>query len=41
MEVELEHSRRNPATDVTGDDLLLSGKIALATSTSFRTTTPA
>jgi hypothetical protein len=29
MEVELEHGRRDPATDVTGDDLLLTGKIAL------------
>lgn len=30
MEVELEHGRRDPATDVTGDDLLITGKIALA-----------
>ena len=30
MEVELEHGRRDPATDVTGDDLILTGKIALA-----------
>lgn len=30
MEVELEHGKRDPATDVTGDDLLLTGKIALA-----------
>ena len=30
MDVELEHGRRDPATDVTGDDLLLTGKIALA-----------
>ncbi len=30
MEVELEHGRRDSATDVTGDDLLLTGKIALA-----------
>jgi len=30
MEVELEHGRRHPETDVTGDDLLLTGKIALA-----------
>lgn len=30
MEVELEHGRRDPATDVTGDDLVLTGKIALA-----------
>jgi hypothetical protein len=30
MEVELEHGRRDPATDVTGDDLVVTGKIALA-----------
>lgn len=30
MEVELEHGRRDPATNVTGDDLLITGKIALA-----------
>lgn len=30
MEVELGHGRRDPITDVTGDDLLLTGKIALA-----------
>jgi Protein of unknown function (DUF5661) len=30
MEVELEHGLRNPMTDVTGDNLLLTGKIALA-----------
>lgn len=30
MEVELEHGRRHPTTDVTGDDLRLTGKIALA-----------
>jgi len=30
MEVELEHGARDPATDVTGDDLVLTGKIALA-----------
>lgn len=30
MEVELEHGRRDPATDITGDDLLLTGKMALA-----------
>lgn len=30
IEVELEHGRRNPATDITGDDLTLTGKIALA-----------
>ncbi len=30
MEVELEHGSRDPATDVTGDDRLATGKIALA-----------
>jgi hypothetical protein len=30
MEVELEHGSRDPATDVTGDDPLVTGKIALA-----------
>ena len=30
MEVELEHGRRDPATNVTGDDALTTGKIALA-----------
>lgn len=30
MEVELEHGRRDPATNVTGDDPLTTGKIALA-----------
>lgn len=30
MEVELEHGTRDPQTDVTGDDLLVTGKIALA-----------
>jgi hypothetical protein len=30
MQVELEHGRRHPETDVTGDDLLVTGKIALA-----------
>lgn len=30
MEVELEHGTVDPATDVTGDDPLLTGKIALA-----------
>jgi hypothetical protein len=28
--VELEHGRRNSETDVTGDDLLITGRIALA-----------
>jgi hypothetical protein len=30
MEVELEHGRRDPATNVTGDDPMTTGKIALA-----------
>lgn len=30
MEVELEHGLRDPHTNVTGDDLLMTGKIALA-----------
>ncbi|HYN48478.1 MAG TPA: DUF5661 family protein [Candidatus Nanopelagicales bacterium] len=30
MEVELEHGRRDPSTNVTGDDPLTTGKIALA-----------
>jgi hypothetical protein len=30
LNVELEHGRRDPATDVTQDDPLLTGKIALA-----------
>ncbi len=30
MEVELEHGTRDPETDVTGDDLSLTGKIAWA-----------
>jgi hypothetical protein len=30
MDVELEHGRSNPATNVTEDDPLLTGKIALA-----------
>lgn len=30
MDIELEHGRRGPDTDVTGDDPLLTGKIALA-----------
>ncbi len=30
MEVELEHGRRHPLTNVTNDDLLMTGKIALA-----------
>ena len=30
MDVELEHGRHDPATDVTGDDEITTGKIALA-----------
>jgi hypothetical protein len=30
MNVELEHGRRDPATNVTDDDPLLTGRIALA-----------
>lgn len=30
MEVELEHGARDPATDVTGDDPVLTGRIARA-----------
>ena len=30
MDVELEHGLRSPKTDVTGDDSILTGKIALA-----------
>ena len=30
MEVELEHGRRDPMTNVTGDDPLTTGRIALA-----------
>ena len=30
MDVELEHGRHDPATDVTGDDSQITGKIALA-----------
>jgi hypothetical protein len=30
MDVELEHGMRDNATNVTGDDLLVTGKIALA-----------
>lgn len=30
MDVELEHGRHDPATDVTGDDPVITGKIALA-----------
>ena len=30
MDVELEHGKRDPATNVTNDDPVLTGKIALA-----------
>ena len=30
MHVELEHGTHDPATDVTGDDPIVTGKIALA-----------
>ncbi|HEX3327233.1 MAG TPA: DUF5661 family protein [Actinomycetota bacterium] len=30
LDVELEHGARDPKTDVTGDDPILTGKIALA-----------
>jgi len=30
LEVELEHGARDPETNVTGDDLVLTGKIAWA-----------
>jgi hypothetical protein len=30
LEVELEHGARDPQTDVTGDDLMLTGRIAWA-----------
>jgi Protein of unknown function (DUF5661) len=30
MDVELEHGGRDPATDVTGSDPVITGKIALA-----------
>ena len=30
MDVELEHGIRDPSTNVTDDDLLMTGKIALA-----------
>ena len=30
LDVELEHGRRDPATNVTGDDPIATGRIALA-----------
>ncbi|NHJ12097.1 MAG: hypothetical protein EAX95_00385 [Candidatus Thorarchaeota archaeon] len=35
MDVELEHGRRNQLTNVTDDDALMTGKIALAHLTEF------
>ena len=35
MDVELEHGLRDPATNVTNDDPLTTGKIALAHLTEF------
>lgn len=35
LDVELEHGSRNPATDVSGDDSVITGKIALAHLTEF------
>ena len=36
LDVELEHGRHNPVTDITGDDPILTGKIALAHLSEFR-----
>src|SRR5207244_11844312 len=36
IEVELEHGLHDPATNVTGDDSIVTGKIALAHLNSFR-----
>jgi hypothetical protein len=30
LDIELEHGLRSPETDVTGDDSIITGKIALA-----------
>jgi DNA-directed RNA polymerase alpha subunit len=30
LEIELEHGKINPTTDVTNDDLIITGKIAMA-----------
>ena len=35
LDVELEHGPRSPETDVSGDDRLVTGKIALAHLTEF------
>ena len=39
MDVEFEHGAHDPQTDVTGDDPIITGKIALAHMKEFRTTT--
>ena len=36
LEVELEHGARDPQTNVTGDDMVLTGKIAWAHLKEFR-----
>ena len=36
LEVELEHGLRDPSTDVTGDDPIMTAKIALAHLNEFR-----
>ncbi len=36
MDVEFEHGSHDPETDVTGDDPILTGKIALAHLNEFR-----
>ena len=41
MDVEYEHGSRDPQTDVTGDDPVITGKIALAHMKEFPTTTNA
>jgi hypothetical protein len=35
LDVELEHGRRSPKTDVSGDDSVITGKIALAHLTEY------
>jgi hypothetical protein len=35
LDVELEHGRRSPKTDVSGDDSIITGKIALAHLTEY------
>ncbi len=39
MDVEFEHGSHDPQTDVTGDDPILTGKIALAHMKEFPDTT--